>query len=59
MVNAANFPGPALWQGLMFLLLPVWFFFLYWRGGKYLWRCTLAYALIGVALFFIIVRATH
>lgn len=59
MVDAHHFPGPALWQGLMFCLLPVWFFFLYWRNGAYFWRFSFAYAVIGVLLFFIIVRATH
>lgn len=58
-VDAHHFPGPALWQGLMLILLPVWFFGLYWRRGKYLLHFSLGYAIAGVLFFIIIVEATH
>ena len=50
MVNAAQFPGPAMWQGVMLLLLPMIIFGSQWKEGKYFIPILWAYAAIGVLL---------
>lgn len=55
LVNATQFPGPALWQGLMFLCLCwylPWAFSNDMRNFKW---ATLTYAGVGVLLFVLIV----
>lgn len=50
MVNAAQFPGPALWQGLMLLALPLWLFAAFYKDGKYMNWASIGYGAFGVAL---------
>lgn len=59
LVDASRFPGPAIWQALMLLIgLPLGYWGVWWREGKYFrWFC-LGYALIGLALFALIVWLT-
>lgn len=57
LVNASHHPGPALWQGLMLLLLPVVLFGLVWRDGRYLPYFMAAYLGVGVVMFAAIIWA--
>jgi len=50
MVNARDFPGPALWQGLMFCLLPVWIAAGAYKSGRYFVSASWAYGLSGLVL---------
>lgn len=58
MVDAAQFPGPALWQGLMLLLLPVALVLATcWKDGDRLPWVFGGYIAVGFALFLGIVLA--
>lgn len=48
--DAARFPEPALWQGIMFCLLPVWLWLATRNGGKHFSKVTIAYVIGGVVL---------
>jgi hypothetical protein len=50
LVNAADFPGPALWQGLMLLALPLAAWGMVFRGGEYLRWAIGGYVALGVIL---------
>lgn len=58
LVNAANFPGPALWQGVMLCVIPVWLWFSFRQNGKHFALATFAYAVFGVVLAAAIVSAS-
>lgn len=59
LVNAASNPGPALWQGLMLLSL-VWFLPWAFSKGKNSFRnASIAYALVGVGLFVLIITNSN
>lgn len=51
MINAAQHPGPALWQGLMMLSLPLPIGAMFWKDGKYMKYGLIAYFVEGVLLF--------
>ncbi len=50
LVNAASFPGPALWQGVMLCAIPLWLWFAFRKDGKHLAVATGAYVVFGVVL---------
>lgn len=59
LVNAASFPGPALWQGIMLCLLPLLAFGAMYRDGKYMNAAFISYIIFGVVLLIIIVGVTR
>lgn len=50
LVNAHQFPGPALWQGIMLCLIPLLVFGLCYKDGKYFNLMLGIYAAIGICL---------
>lgn len=57
LVNAASFPGPALWQGVMLCAIPIWGWLAFRKDGKYLSVATGAYVVFGVVLAAAIINA--
>lgn len=58
LVNATAAPGPALWQGVMLCLLPLLFFGMIYRDGRYFRLFAVGYAVIGAGLLVVIIRTT-
>lgn len=54
LVNAAVHPGPALWQGLMMLAMPLFLWGALYKDGKYIRQATIGYVGLGVLLMFIV-----
>lgn len=57
LVNAASFPGPALWQGLMLCAIPLWSWFALRKDGKHIAIATGLYVGFGIALAVAIIAA--
>jgi hypothetical protein len=58
MINAAHFPGPALWQGAMLMALPLWVYFgLFLEDGRYIKHASIAYGVFGLGLLVAIARS--
>jgi hypothetical protein len=49
-LDAAKFPGPVLWQGIMMLAMPLVLWGMFYKDGKYLKWALGAYVAFGVAL---------
>lgn len=54
LVNAAQFPGPAIWQVLMLMALPFFVWGIGYRSGRYAGAAVAAYAALGVILLVVI-----
>ncbi|PMS38448.1 hypothetical protein [Trinickia symbiotica] len=54
LVNAQQFPGPALWQGIMLMLLPLWVFAMYYKDGRYFKLAMYGYGVIGLVSMLLI-----
>jgi hypothetical protein len=50
LVNAAQFPGPALWQGIMFLVMPIALILMFIREGRYAKYAIGGYVVFGVVI---------
>ena len=50
LVNAATFPGPALWQGLMLCAMPLALWGMFHNDGKYMEWAIGGYGAFGVLL---------
>jgi len=54
LVNAINFPGPALWQGLMMCAIPFFLWLALHKDGKHIKLASIGYCALGFVLFFVI-----
>jgi hypothetical protein len=50
LIDAARFAGPAMWQAIMVLLLPVAAWGMWRNGGEHLWHWMAGYVAAGVVL---------
>lgn len=60
MINAAAHPGPALWQGLMLIVVSIWALFVFTRKNppsqRAMWISTIIVVIIGISLFVVIIN---
>lgn len=50
MINSHLSPGPALWQGIMFIIVFIWFLYLMIIEPKKIWPSLLVVIFIGIVL---------
>jgi hypothetical protein len=56
MINAHQFPGPALWQGIMLCLLPLLITGMFYKNGRLFRYFCIGYACVGALLMCVIVH---